>query len=126
IDGLDVRISVLEEKNETLEKMYETLVKQFKRLMEENQQLKAALAGRGIEQSKEEHFCSTASTQQLWRDGCAQEEVYNSVNTLAFQECSEDPRGDSGSEGDCVVSQDASCNCKHLCNVQLTDHSNQT
>eukprot|EP00731_Ephydatia_muelleri_P025285 Em0017g368a len=114
IDGLDVRISVLEEKNETLGKKYETLEKQFKRLMEENQQLKAALAGHGIEQSKEEQFCSTASTQQLWRDGCAQEEVHSSVNTLAFQECSEDLRGDSGSEGDCVVSQDASCNCKHL------------
>ena len=67
IDGLDVRISVLEEKNETLGKKYETLEKQFKRLMEENQQLKAALAGHGIEQSKEEQFCSTASTQQVFK-----------------------------------------------------------
>ena len=67
IDGLDVRISVLEEKNETLEEKNETLEKQFKRLMEENQQLKAALAGRGIEQSKEEHLCSTASTQQVFK-----------------------------------------------------------
>lgn len=67
-----LRMSVLEKKNETLENQKETLEeqneilkKQIKRLMEENQQLKAAQAGCGVEQSKEEEFRSTVCTQQV-------------------------------------------------------------
>ncbi|KAL5479745.1 hypothetical protein EMCRGX_G023318 [Ephydatia muelleri] len=118
--------SLLEEKlqkQETLEKQNENLKKENKRLMEENQQLKTALAGCGVEQSKKEQFCSTARAHQL---PCMQGDVPNSVNPRSFQGFSEDPPGDTGSiEGDLDVSQEASCDSKYICNVQLTDHLNQ-
>eukprot|EP00731_Ephydatia_muelleri_P025289 Em0017g372a len=99
-DDLRLRIAVLEEKNETLEKKCKTLEKRCEAWEKKFEKLERLIRHQ-VEQSEEEQFCSTASTQQ-------------------------DPRGDIGSvECDFVVSQEASCDSKHICNVQLKDHSNQ-
>ena len=61
-DNPYIRISVLEEKNETLEKQKEALEKQIEKLKKE---LEIALSGSGVVQSKEEQFRSTSMQQVI-------------------------------------------------------------
>eukprot|EP00731_Ephydatia_muelleri_P025287 Em0017g370a len=81
-DNPYIRISVLEEKNETLEKQKEALEKQIEKLKKE---LEIALSGSGVVQSKEEQFRSTSMQQEGFRE----EEVDNSVHPSSFHECKE-------------------------------------
>ena len=74
-DDLRLRIAVLEEKNETLEKKCKTLEKRCEAWEKKFEKLERLIRHQ-VEQSEEEQFCSTASTQQVYKSALEETAIY--------------------------------------------------